>query len=84
MICCLSDTEPLIPGAPGWAGAGLLGLVLAWLMLKYLPQKDRNVKYLVDQLLEDSRAQRLANERNLERICEEFRRALEGKHNDPS
>lgn len=27
-------------GASGWAGAGILGLVLAWLFFKHLPDKD--------------------------------------------
>ncbi len=29
-----------ISGGAGWAGAGLLGLVLGWLLLKHLPEKD--------------------------------------------
>jgi uncharacterized membrane protein YgaE (UPF0421/DUF939 family) len=32
-----------ISGGAGWAGAGLLGLVLAWLLLKYLPDKDKQI-----------------------------------------
>src|SRR5260221_8623194 len=31
-------TEPIAGGA-GYLGAGLLGLVLSWLMLKYLPEE---------------------------------------------
>jgi hypothetical protein len=31
-------------GASGWAGAGLLGLVLAWLLLKHLPLKDEQLE----------------------------------------
>lgn len=31
-------------GSAGWAGAGLLGLVLGWLLLKHLPEKDRQAK----------------------------------------
>lgn len=30
-----------ISGGAGWIGAGLLGLVLGWLLLKHLPDKDR-------------------------------------------
>lgn len=36
-----------ISGGAGWIGAGLLGLVLAWLLLKHLPEKDRQVERLV-------------------------------------
>jgi len=30
----------VLSGASGWAGAGILGLVLAWLFFKHLPDKD--------------------------------------------
>ena len=41
-------TDPLSGGA-GWIGAGLLGLVLAWLMLKHLPAKDEQIERLIRQ-----------------------------------
>jgi hypothetical protein len=31
----------ILGGNAGWAGAGLLGLVLAWLLLKHLPDRDK-------------------------------------------
>ena len=34
------DDLTTLGGASGWAGAGLLGLVLGWLLLKHLPSKD--------------------------------------------
>ena len=34
-------------GASGWAGAGLLGLVLAWLLLRHLPAKDAQIERMV-------------------------------------
>lgn len=37
-----------ISGGAGWVGAGLLGLVLGWLLLKHLPAKDQQVKDLVE------------------------------------
>ena len=40
-------TDPLSGGA-GWVGAGLLGLVLAWLLLKHLPAKDAQFTALID------------------------------------
>lgn len=44
----LAQAEPL-GGASGWTGAGLLGLVLAWLLFKHLPDKDRMTTALVDK-----------------------------------
>lgn len=38
--------DPL-SGGGGWVGAGLLGLVLAWLLLKHLPDKDKQIENLV-------------------------------------
>lgn len=41
--------DPLSGGA-GWLGAGLLGLVLGWLLLKHLPDKDRQItKFIEDK-----------------------------------
>lgn len=36
-----------LSGNSGWMGAGLLGLVLAWLLLKHLPSKDEQIKDLL-------------------------------------
>ncbi len=36
------------PGA-GWVGAGLLGSVLGWLLLKHLPANDAQIERLVDK-----------------------------------
>ena len=42
------QVDPLAGGA-GWAGAGLLGLVLSWLLLRHLPEKDRQAKEINDK-----------------------------------
>ena len=39
-------SDPLSGGA-GWFGAGLLGLVLAWLLLRHLPAKDAQIEKLI-------------------------------------
>lgn len=39
--------DPL-SGGSGWAGAGLLGLVLGWLLLWHLPKKDEQILTLVE------------------------------------
>jgi len=41
-------TDTLIPGVSGWVGAGLLGLVLSWLLFVHLPNKDKQLKEFVD------------------------------------
>lgn len=38
------DTSTALSGASGWTGAGLLGLVLAWLLFVHLPAKDKLLK----------------------------------------
>lgn len=37
-----------IVGTTGWVGAGLLGLVLAWLLGIHLPAKDKQIKEIID------------------------------------
>lgn len=42
--------DPSVLAGGGWAGAGLLGLVLAWLLFKHLPDKARELKeYMSDK-----------------------------------
>lgn len=43
-----ADPTGALTGAGGWAGAGLLGLVLSWLLLKHLPDRDKQVKETQD------------------------------------
>lgn len=38
-----------LAGGSGWAGAGLLGLVLAWLLLRHLPEKDRMLSDIIEK-----------------------------------
>ncbi len=47
IFAILAQTDPISGGA-GWVGAGLLGLVLGWLLLKHLPDKDKQIKDLLD------------------------------------
>jgi hypothetical protein len=65
-----------LAGSAGWAGAGLLGLVLFWLLLKHLPEKDKQITELIvrnDQRLDsqaalfksEQAAERQSNERHL-------------------
>ena len=42
------DLDPLVGGS-GWTGAGILGLVLGWLLLVHLPGKDKLIQGLIDK-----------------------------------
>lgn len=42
----LAEVDP-ISGTAGWAGAGLLGAVLSWLLLRHLPAKDAQLEKLI-------------------------------------
>ena len=72
----VAQTDPISGGA-GWVGAGLLGLVLGWLLLKHLPDKDKHLERIIDKHLEAELQQR-ENHSALEREQRvEFRTALE-------
>lgn len=47
VITAQEMTSTSLSGGAGWVGAGLLGCVLAWLMFKHLPDKDKLVKDLL-------------------------------------
>ena len=44
LLSKMVDTSNALSGASGWTGAGLLGLVLAWLLFVHLPAKDKLLK----------------------------------------
>lgn len=55
-----------ISGGGGWFGAGLLGLVLAWLLLRHLPGKDQQILDIINAFRVEARdlreaAQSIAN-----------------------
>lgn len=43
----LAQADP-ISGGGGWVGAGLLGAVLAWLLLVHLPSKDKQLREFIE------------------------------------
>ena len=55
----LSDADVALSGGAGWVGAGLLGSVLLWLCLKHLPEKDRQVKEIIDSFILADKERRL-------------------------
>lgn len=49
LVFAQTAVDPISGGA-GWVGAGLLGLVLGWLLLVHLPNKDKQMKdYVTDK-----------------------------------
>jgi hypothetical protein len=44
----LAQAVDPISGGAGWVGAGLLGLVLAWLLFIHLPAKDKQLAVLIE------------------------------------
>ena len=56
----LAQAADPISGGAGWVGAGLLGLVLGWLLLKHLPDKDRQSREELERHLDVERKQREA------------------------
>lgn len=49
MFHLIAQTIPNIDGAAGWTSFGIAGLVLSWLLLKHMPDKDRQLKELIDR-----------------------------------
>lgn len=44
----LAQTSSVIGGEAGWAGVGILGLVLSWLLLRHLPAKDAQITAFIE------------------------------------
>lgn len=65
----LAQNLEVFSGNAGWAGAGMLGAVLAWLMFVYLPSKDKQVAALIDRFIE-------ANQRRDDRMDEQRRELM--------
>lgn len=76
--CLLAQTavDPISGGA-GWVGAGLLGAVLAWLLLKYLPEQDRQRRDLIDNYAQRFDARDMRHQIVLDKISDEYRRSLD-------
>lgn len=52
-----------LPAASGWVGAGLLGVILWWLLWKHLPDKDKMILDLIAQ--HDKKSETLVSTFNL-------------------
>lgn len=73
-----------ISGGAGWVGAGLLGLVLSWLLLVHLPAKDKQIKELaeakdnqLEKLLLAQREERQADRLEIKEVVEAHQRVID-------
>ncbi len=57
-----------ISGGAGWVGAGLLGVVLWWLLFKHIPDKDKQIGEMLKQSNEER--QQNTNRYDAERLAE--------------
>ena len=76
-LTVLAQSPDPIAGGAGWVGAGLLGLVLGWLLLVHLPAKDKQIMGLIadcDAHNENQRKQFVEeNEKQRKEFLEESR-----------
>lgn len=54
------------PAFSGWTGAGLLGMVLAWLLLKHLPAKDKQIMDMLESREKALEAKDIAHDKAME------------------
>lgn len=72
LLCLLAQMDPpaALSGSAGWVGAGMLGLVMSWLLLVHLPAKDKQMKDMVDMLAAHHREARADYIAAIDRIIE--------------
>lgn len=69
----LAQNPDPISGGGGWVGAGLLGAVLSWLLLKYLPEERAAMRqWVFDKENQLSHAEQQCRE-NMQRLVTELR-----------
>ncbi len=56
------EGQTALGGDAGWVGAGLLGAVLAWLLLKHLPAKDAQIQTFMS--MKDGQIERMQEIKN--------------------
>ena len=66
MLFADTSATDVITGGAGWVGAGLLAVVLRWLLYVYLPAKDAQLQLLIEG--KDVLAKDLASKHE-EQIC---------------
>ena len=82
MIIFAADDLTTLSGGGGWVGAGLLGLVLAWLFFKMIPSKDAQQKELVVIIRELSEKSLMTNSTMAENISAKFAETTKASQSD--
>lgn len=84
LLLLFAQSPDILAGTAGWAGAGLLGLVLSWLLLVHLPGKDKQIKELIADHLAVEKEQRKDYRDALIQQRSEFKATLDEmlKHNE--
>ena len=88
-LLLLAQGEPISGGA-GWVGAGLLGSVLAWLLLVHIPNMDKQIMTLIadcdahnekqrKEFIEENREIRAKFDSTLRYVTEQATKAIEAK-----
>lgn len=75
-------TSDPISGGAGWVGAGLLGAVLAWLLLKHLPDKDRQLHDLLASKDEQMKTLLTSKDQQLAEQMRQERESCEHRHQE--
>lgn len=70
------NADPLSGGA-GWIGAGLLGLVLSWLLLKHLPEKDKMILGIIERYEVRQEQQRTQHSETIFKLGQSINAAVE-------
>jgi hypothetical protein len=76
LLAQASSGIEVVTGGAGWAGAGLLGLVLGWLLLKHLPEKDAQIERLIKRHDEALDKAGKDHETELREARQDFKEAL--------
>lgn len=84
MQLVLFAQDALLAGTSGWIGTGLLGTVLAWLMLKHLPDKDKQLKEIMDSkdrlLMEQHKLLNDEHAKQVNLVVQHCKTEMEGVH----
>lgn len=79
LIALFAQSGDPISGGAGWVGAGLLGAVLAWLLLVHLPGKDKQMRELLKDFRDETNAQRVSGETALKTVCATFEAEMQAE-----
>lgn len=71
-LLLLAQAADPVSGGAGLFGAGLLGLVLGWLLLRHLPEKDRQIERLVNSKDESLKEIQAENRKEMAAISLQF------------